>query len=140
MKNYSIAELATDIKKRLFKYNNVLNVLFHDEQATRKNKILFDVAEIQISIVNFWFKNQTKYGDLLLDFIDEMNIEELKNLNNKTLGLDDDEDEDEILKVDPNKGACSEDKDEKEFCDKSSRFIVLKGIGRISYLTVRKIM
>ena len=108
----------------------------------------------------FQLNNQTKYGSLLRQFINEMTNEELGSLD---LGLDD-EDGDEILEDDENKGACSDDDDDDDgddedndddddgdddddsddeevrFCDMSKRFVVVKGIGKISDLTVRKIV
>ena len=106
-------------------------------------------------------KNQTKFGKAILNFVGQMRVRELQNLDNKTLGLDDDDDDDddETLEDDESKGNCSEDdgenddedsgeddeengdeEDDVKICDKSKKFIILRRIGRISELTLRKIM
>lgn len=90
-----------------------------------------------------------------------MKLAELRSLDNKTLGLHDDDSE--TLENDDSKGACIDgdgdnnnidddndnsedsndddsDDDKIKFCKKAQSFVVLKGTGRISDFNLPKIM
>ncbi|XP_028399696.1 uncharacterized protein LOC114523070 isoform X2 [Dendronephthya gigantea] len=112
-------------------------------------------------IVKEMLKNKVEFGKSLLQFIGEMKISEVRGLPNTTFDLgDDDENEDVNLEEDESKGDCKKDDDDAddddddnndddndddddskdEICEKEKKFIIMRGIGKISELTLRKII